>query len=95
MKVTSRKKKISMYLQVTEITVDYFKVYKTTFQAYYQIVLLSNSFLVGIKDDDLKSYDYYFFKKLFIGVQFIYKVALVSAVQQSESVIHTYVFTLF
>ena len=35
------------------------------------------------------------FKLSFIGVQLIYNVALVSAVQQSESVIHIHISTLF
>ena len=37
----------------------------------------------------------YFFKLIFIGVYLIYNVVLVSAVQQSESVIHIHIFTLF
>ena len=36
-----------------------------------------------------------FFKKIFIGVQLIYNVVLVSGVQQSESVIHIHISTLF
>ena len=36
-----------------------------------------------------------YFKKFFVGVQLIFDVVLVSAVQQSESVIHTYISTLF
>ena len=36
-----------------------------------------------------------YFKINFIGVQLIYNVVLVSAVQQSESVMHIHVFTLF
>ena len=35
------------------------------------------------------------FKKKFIGVEFIYNVVLVSAVQQSDSVIHIHIFILF
>ena len=35
------------------------------------------------------------FKFIFIGVQLIYNVVLVSAVQQSESVIHMHISTLF
>ena len=35
------------------------------------------------------------FKKIFIGVQLIYNVVLVSGVQQSESVIHIHISTLF
>ena len=37
----------------------------------------------------------YFFKLIFIGVQLIYNVVLVSAVQQSESVIHLHISILF
>ena len=36
-----------------------------------------------------------FFKLIFIGVQLIYNVELVSAIQQSESFIHTDVSTIF
>ena len=36
-----------------------------------------------------------FFKLIFIGVQLIYNVVLVSAVQQSESVIHLHISILF
>ena len=36
-----------------------------------------------------------FFKKIFIGVELIYNVVLVSAVQQSESVIHIHISTVF
>ena len=36
-----------------------------------------------------------YFKINFIGVKLIYNVVLVSAVQQSESVMHIHVFTLF
>ena len=35
------------------------------------------------------------FKKIFIGVQLIYNVVLVSGAQQSESVIHMHISTLF
>ena len=35
------------------------------------------------------------FKLIFIGVQLIYTVVLVSAVQQSESIIHIHISTLF
>ena len=35
------------------------------------------------------------FFKFFIGVQLIYSVVLLSAVQQSEAVIHTHISTLF
>ena len=34
-------------------------------------------------------------KKIFIGVQFIYIVVLVSAVQQNESIKHLHISTLF
>ena len=37
----------------------------------------------------------FFFKLIFIGIQLIYNVVLVSAVQQSESVIHIHISTLF
>ena len=37
----------------------------------------------------------FFFKLIFIGVWLIYNVVLVSAVQQSESVIHIHVSILF
>ena len=37
----------------------------------------------------------FFFTLIFIGVQLIYNVVLVSAVQQSESAIHTHISTLF
>ena len=36
-----------------------------------------------------------FFKLIFLGVELIYNVVLVSAVQQSKSVIHIHTFTLF
>ena len=36
-----------------------------------------------------------FFKLIFLGVLLLYNVMLVSAEQQSESVIHTHVSTLF
>ena len=36
-----------------------------------------------------------FLKLIFIGVQLIYNIVLVSTVQQSESVIHTHISTLF
>ena len=36
-----------------------------------------------------------FFKKIFIGVQMICNVVLVLGVQQSESVIHIHISTLF
>ena len=37
----------------------------------------------------------FFLKLIFIGVQLIYNVVLVSALQQSESVIHIHISTLF
>ena len=37
----------------------------------------------------------FLFLKIFIGVQLIYNVVFVSGVQQSESVIHTHISTLF
>ena len=37
----------------------------------------------------------HFLKKIFIGIQLIYNVVLVSGIQQSESVIHIHIFTLF
>ena len=36
-----------------------------------------------------------FFFKFFIEVQLIYNVALISAVQQSDSVIHIYIYSCF
>ena len=36
-----------------------------------------------------------FLKKIYIGVELIYNVVLASAVQQSKSVIHRHIFTLF
>ena len=35
------------------------------------------------------------FLKIFIGVQLIYNVVLISGVQQSESVVHIHISTLF
>ena len=43
----------------------------------------------GLKDD------FCFYRNIFIVIQFIYNVALVSAVQQSKSVIHIHISTLF
>jgi len=40
------------------------------------------------------AYYFYFFIIIFIGVLLIYKVMLVSAIQKSESVKHTYIHSL-
>ena len=45
---------------------------------------------------DITTFKFYFLlKKFFIEVYLIYNVVLVSGVQQSDSVIHTYIYILF
>ena len=51
--------------------------------------------LSDIKTTTISPHTFLFLKLIFIGVQLFYKVMLVSAVQQSESIIHKHISVLF